>query len=69
MTDVGEVLKMRFKWAKSENQWFLIPCIGIIDERYYYGYKVFSVAFAWLRWRFKVKFGVKRFKGGADNGK
>lgn len=67
MTDVGEVLKMRFKWAKSKNQWFLIPCIGIIDERHYYD-KVFAVAFAWLVWRFKVEFGVKRFKGGAENG-
>lgn len=59
---------MRFSWNVAKNEWFLTPCIGIIDERYYYGYTVVAVAFAWLRWRFKVEFGVKRFMRGADNG-
>jgi hypothetical protein len=54
---------MRFKTAIDKNQWFLLPCIGIIDERYYYGYNAFAVAFAWLVFRFKVEFGVKKCGG------
>ena len=52
---------MRIKPGKDKNQWFLSPCIGIIDERGYYGYKVFAIAFAWFRWRLKVEFGVKPY--------
>ena len=57
---------VRIAARKSNNEWMLIPTFGIIDERHYYGYKVFSVAFAWLKWRCKVEFGVKKW-GGADN--
>lgn len=57
---------MRFSWAMAKNEWFLIPSIGIIDSRHYYGYTVFAVAFGWLRWRCKVEFGVKKWR--ADNG-
>lgn len=57
---------MRFSWQVTKNEWFLIPCIGIIDERHFYGYTVFAVAFAWLRWRGKVEFGVKKW--GASDG-
>lgn len=51
---------MRFKAAIDKFQWFIIPCIGVIDERPYYGYRVIAIAFAWLCWRCKVEFGVKR---------
>lgn len=54
---------MQFKWHITKTEWFLIPCIGIINERYYYGYKVFSVAFAWLCWRSKIEIGVKKYRG------
>lgn len=50
---------VRFAARKSNNEWMLIPTIGIIDERYYYGYTVFAVAFGWLKWRCKLEFGVK----------
>lgn len=40
----------------------LIPTIGLIDECYYYGYRVFAVAFGWLKWRCKVEFGVKKWR-------
>lgn len=53
---------MRIKTAIDRNQWFIIPCIGVIDERYYYGYPVFAIGFAWLVFRFKVEFGVKTYK-------
>lgn len=49
----------------NETQWFLTPVIGVIDERSYHGYPAISVAFAWLRWRCKVEFGVKKWR--ADN--
>lgn len=54
---------MCFRWDIAKNEWFLIPCIGIINERHYYGYRVFAVAFAWLRFRCKVEFGVKKWRG------
>ena len=57
---------MRQKVSIDEYQWFLIPCVGIINERFYYGYNVFSLAFAWLRFRCKVTFGIKRWR--TDNG-
>lgn len=53
---------MRFKKAIDRNQWFLIPCIGIINERKYYGYPVFAIAFAWLVFRCKVSFGIKKWR-------
>ena len=54
---------MRFSTSIDKNQWFLIPCVGIINERYYYGYNAFAVGFAWLVFRFKVEFGVKKWRG------
>ena len=57
---------MRFKWAFIRNELFITPAIGVINERGYYGYPVIAVAFAWLFWRFKVEFGVKKWR--ADNG-
>lgn len=59
---------MRFSWGLAKYEWFVTPAIGIITERNYYGYTVFAVAFAWLKFRCKVTFGVIRFNGGADNG-
>lgn len=50
---------MRFKGAFDKKQVFLIPTIGWINERYYYGYQVWSIAFAWLTLRCKVSFGLK----------
>lgn len=46
----------------NKDQWFLTPCIGIINETHYYGYPVVSIAFAWLIWRVKVKIGVRKVK-------
>ena len=53
---------MRFKKSIDKNQIFLIPCIGVINDSWYYGYPVFSIAFAWLIWRCKVQFGVKKWR-------
>ena len=50
---------MRFKAAVDKKQWFITPAIGVINERYYYGYPVIALGFAWLIWRCKVEFGVK----------
>ena len=55
---------MRFKKLIDKNQIFLIPCIGVINDSRYYGYPVFSIAFAWLIWRCKVQFGVKKRRAG-----
>lgn len=51
---------MRFKAAKTTNEFIIIPTFGWINERYYYGYPVISIAFAWLRWRRKIEFGVRK---------
>ena len=53
---------MRILCGVSKDQWFLIPCIGIINETHYYGYPVVSIAFAWLIWRAKVKIGARKVK-------
>ena len=53
---------MRFKGAIDKYQWFIIPSIGVINARRYYGYTVIAIAFAWLIFRFKVEFGVKRWR-------
>lgn len=31
------------------------------NERYYYGYPVIAIAFAWLCWRCKIEIGVKKY--------
>ena len=51
---------MRILCAVNKDQWFLTPCIGIINETHYYGYPVVSIAFAWLIWRAKIRIGVKK---------
>lgn len=56
---------VRFKTQKSKKQWVILPTFGIINERAYYGYPVFAIAFAWLCWRCKVEFGVRKWR--ADN--
>lgn len=38
----------------------LIPTFGWINERYYYGYPVIAIAFAWLCWRCKIEIGVRK---------
>ena len=53
---------MRFKGAIDKNQWFIIPSFGVINDSRYYGYPVFSIAFAWLCWRCKVQFGAKKWR-------
>lgn len=58
---------MRFKGAIDKYQVFLIPCIGIINERPYYGYPVIAIAFAWLWFRCKVEIGVRKYRR-ADDG-
>lgn len=52
---------MRFVSKRAKNEWFITPSFGIINERNYYGYPVIAIAFAWLRWRCKVEFGVKKW--------
>lgn len=59
---ICEVITMRFVPGKARNEWFIVPSMGVIDERSYYGYRVIAVAFAWMRWRFKFEFGVKKSK-------
>ena len=53
---------MIFKAAVDKKQVFLIPTVGWINERYYYGYPVFAIAFAWLTWRCKIVFGLKKWR-------
>ena len=53
---------MRFKGAIDKNQWFIIPTIGTINLSFYYGYRVIAIGFAWLIFRFKVEFGVKKWR-------
>lgn len=50
---------MYCKSAFVEDEVFIIPTFGFINRRPYYGYPVIAVAFAWLRWRFKIEIGVK----------
>lgn len=54
---------IRFKGAKPKNEVVLIPTFGWINERYYYGYPVIAIAFAWLRWRCKIEIGVRKRRG------
>lgn len=54
------VIKMYCKSAFVKDEVFIIPTFGFINRRPYYGYPVIAVAFAWLRWRFKIEIGVKR---------
>jgi len=54
---------MRFKGAKTTNEFIVIPTFGWINERYYYGYPVIAIAFAWLCWRCKIEIGVKKNRG------
>ena len=53
---------MIIRTGVNKNQWFIIPCIGIINETHYYGYPVVSIAFAWLIWRAKVRIGARKVK-------
>ena len=53
---------MRCKGAIDKYQIFIIPTFGWINESFYYGYPVISIAFAWLCFRFKVKLGVKKVR-------
>lgn len=63
---------MRFKAAKTTNEIMVMPTFGWINERYYYGYPVIAIAFAWLCWRCKIEIGVKKhcyqpvFEDGGD---
>ena len=54
---------IRVKGAKTKNEVILIPTFGWINERYYYGYPVIAIAFAWLCWRGKIEFGVRKRRG------
>ena len=53
---------MRFVTAISNNEWFFFPALGLINEKGYYGYTVIAIGFAWLRFRCKVEFGVKKVR-------
>lgn len=52
---------MMFVSRKSKEEWFITPTIGVIDQSRHYGRPVFSIAFAWLRWRCKFMFGVDKW--------
>ena len=58
---------MRCSGAIDKYQIFITPTFGLMNQRWYYGYPVIGIAFAWLCFRFKVEFGIK--KVGADDGK
>lgn len=53
---------MNFVWSFNDMELFITPAIGIINEKYYYGYPVFALAFAWLNFRCKIEFGARRSK-------
>ena len=53
---------MRCKGAIDKYQMFIIPPFGLISEKWYYGYPVVSIAFAWLFFRFNVQFGLKKVR-------
>ena len=53
---------MIIRTAVDKYQWFLTPCIGIINATHYYGYPVIDIAFAWLIWRAKIRIGVRKVK-------
>ena len=53
---------MIIRTAVDKNQWFLTPCIGIINATHYYGYPVIDIDFAWLIWRAKIRIGVRKVK-------
>ena len=53
---------MRILCGVNKDQWFLTPCIRIMNETHYYGYPVVSIAFAWLIWRAKIQIGVRKVK-------
>ena len=57
---------MIIRTAVDKNQWFLTPCIGIINATHYYGYPVIDIAFAWLIWRAKIRIGVRKVKSEED---
>lgn len=38
------------RWDWQAHQLILIPTIGIIDRRHYYGYTRFAINIAWLAW-------------------
>ena len=61
-----EYKSVLFKGAIDKEQVFITPAIGVIDERRYYGYPVFSIAVAWLKWRCKIAFGVKKWRPDND---
>ena len=53
---------MKCEGAIDTHQIFIIPTVGWIDHKWYYGYPVFVIAFAWLCFRFSVKLGVKKVR-------
>lgn len=59
---------MKFKAKIDWKQWFIIPCIGILDERSWRNELAFSIAFAWLIFRCKIGFrAAKKRRGGGEN--
>lgn len=46
----------RDKWG----QFWIIPAIGIKNLRYYYGYPVFAIGFAWLAWQLIIRVGARK---------
>ena len=53
---------MKCEGAIVTSQIFIIPTFGWIDQKWYYGYPVFVIAFAWLCFRFSIKIGAKKVR-------
>lgn len=51
--------KIRIKAQILKNEIIIIPTFGFVDNRNYYGYPVFALAFGWLCFRAKIEFGVR----------
>ena len=47
--------------AVFKHEIVLLPTIGILNRRYYYGYPVIGISFIWLKWQVVLVFGLKKF--------
>ena len=50
------------KCAIDKRQYIIIPSFAVMNERFYFGYPVISIAFGWMCFRWKIKFGAKIVK-------
>ena len=57
---------MKIETNITRHQICFIPTFGIVDRTHYFGYRVFSIAFMWLKFQCCFVFGVKN--GGEQDG-